>query len=113
MHIVYSACGPAVKEELLVSIRSLYIMAVSGLARGAAYYHIHVLTDASEGSVALDDLFFLQPAEHFRFSIHPTFPNATQLFKTCSTERIYLHQHAHFLHLDLVCLFSFASPLTP
>ena len=102
MHIVYSACGPAVKDELLVSIRSLYVMAVSGLARGPTYYHIHVLIDGTEGSVGLDDLFFLQPAEHFRFSTHPTFPGAMQLFKTCSTERIYLHQHADFLELDLV-----------
>lgn len=103
MHIVYSACGPAVKEELLVSIRSLHIHAVSGLARGPAYYHVHVLTDGSDGSATLDDLFFLQPPEHFRFSMHPSYPNATQLFKLCSTERIYLHQHVDFQDLDMVC----------
>ncbi len=102
MHIVYSACGPEVKEELLVSIRSLHIHAVSGLSRGPAYYHVHVLTDGTAGSATLDDLFFLQPPEHFRFSVHPAYPNATQLFKTCSTERIYLHQHEDFQDLDMV-----------
>ncbi len=99
MHIVYSVCGETIKAEFLTSLKSLYLLAISGFVRGPAYYHIHVLSD---GAVAKEDLSFLRPLSNFKASVHPTFPNATMLFKTCSTERIYLHQHKDFQDLDKV-----------
>ena len=102
MHVVYAACGPGVKEQLLVSIKSLYVLAVSSLARGPYYYHIHILTDASEGSVIANELAFLQPQSHFKLSLHAPFPDAVFGFKPCATERIYLHSHTDFQGLDKV-----------
>lgn len=99
MQIVYSACGDSVKPEFLVSLKSLYLFAVSSLTRGPAYYHIHVLSD---GAVTHADLAFLKPRSNFRASLHSTYPGATTLFKKCSTERIYLHQHQDFQNIDKV-----------
>lgn len=99
MHIVYAVCGEAVISEFLMSLKSLYLFAGSGLVRGPAYYHIHVLSD---GAVTSHDMAFLRPLSHFKVSVHPTYPNSTMLFKQCSTERIYLHQHTDFMDLDKV-----------
>ncbi len=99
MHIVYSACGETVKSEFFMSLKSLYLFAVSGFVREPAYYHIHVLSD---GAVSKEDLAFLRPLSNFKASVHPKFPGATTLFKLCSTERMYLHQHADFKDLDKV-----------
>ena len=90
------------KEQLLVSIKSLYVLAVSSLARGPYYYHIHVLTDATEGSVTADELAFFQPQSPFKLSLHAPYPDAVFGFKTCATERIYLHSHMDFQGLDKV-----------
>ena len=99
MHIVYAVCGAAVKPDFLMSLKSLYLFAVSGLVRGPAYYHIHVL---SEGTVLQQELAFLRPLSHFKASVHATHPGSTTLFKQCSTERMYLHQHTDFKDLDKV-----------
>ncbi|EIE21821.1 hypothetical protein COCSUDRAFT_56271 [Coccomyxa subellipsoidea C-169] len=99
MHLVYSACGETVKSEFFMSLKSLYLFAVSGFVREPAYYHIHVLSD---GAVSKEDLASLRPLSNFKASVHPKFPGATTLFKLCSTERMYLHQHADFKDLDKV-----------
>ncbi|CAL8471657.1 g11199 [Coccomyxa elongata] len=99
MHIVYTVCGETVKPEFLMSLKSLYLFAVSSFVRGPSFYHIHVLSD---GVMQQQDLAFLRPRSNFKTTIHPTYPNSTTLFKQCSTERIYLHQHADFQGLDQV-----------
>lgn len=99
MHIVYTVCGEIVKPEFLMSLKSLYLFAVSSLVRVQSFYHIHVLSD---GTVDTRDMAFLRPLSNFKVSVHPTFPGATMLFKHCSTERIYLHQHSDFAMLDEV-----------
>ena len=98
-HIVYAVCGETVKPEFLMSLKSLYLFAVSSFVRGSSYYHIHVLSD---GALQQQDLAFLRPRSNFKATIHPTYPHSTTLFKQCSTERIYLHQHADFQSLDQV-----------
>ncbi len=99
MHIVYTVCGETVKPEFLMSLKSLYLFAVSSFVRGPSFYHIHVLSD---GVMQPQDLAFLQPHSNFKTTIHSTYPDSTTLFKQCSTERIYLHQHADFQGLDQV-----------
>ena len=99
MHIVYTVCGEIVKPEFLMSLKSLYLFAVSGFVRKQSYYHIHVLSD---GTMDTRDMAFLRPLSNFKASVHPLFPGATMLFKPCSTERIYLHQHTDFDKLDQV-----------
>jgi len=101
MHIVYSSCGEAVKEEFLMSVKSLFLFALSSIERDpeAAYYHIHVLSDVS----LYRDVSFLRPRSHFKVSMHRTYPGAPELFKKCSTERMYLHQHQQFHGIDKVC----------
>jgi UDP-xylose:glucoside alpha-1,3-xylosyltransferase len=92
-------CGEEVKPDFLMSLKSLRLFAVTALTRSRAYYHIHVVTD---GAVTEADMAFLKPARAFKASLHSTFPGATTLFKNCSTERIYLHQHSDFQDLDNV-----------
>ena len=99
MHIAYTACGESAKEDVLVSVKALWLFASLSLARGDHYYHVHVLTD---GAMHPDDLSFLQPLSQFKASTHPLFPKAANIFRTCASERLYLHEHAEFKHLDQV-----------
>ncbi|CAL8471656.1 g11198 [Coccomyxa elongata] len=99
MHIVYTVCGERVKAEFLMSLKSLYLFAISGFVRGQSFYHIHVLSD---GTMDTRDMAFLRPLSNFKVSVHATFPGATMLFKQCSTERMYLHQHDDFAKLDQI-----------
>lgn len=99
MHIVYTVCGETVKPEFLMSLKSLYLFAISGFVQAQSFYHIHVLSD---GTMDTRDMAFLRPLSNFKASVHATFPGATMLFKHCSTERMYLHQHADFAKLDQV-----------
>ena len=102
MHVVYAACGAKVREQLVVSLRSLYVSALSSLVRAPFFYHVHVITDGSEGSVTAEELGFLQPQSHFKLSLHAPFPEAVFGFRKCATQRIYLHSHADFRSLDKV-----------
>jgi UDP-xylose:glucoside alpha-1,3-xylosyltransferase len=99
MHIVYAVCGNEVKPDFFMSLKSLHLFGLSGLSRMPAYYHIHVLTD---GAIKEDDVVFLTPKSNFKVTLHDTCPEAITLFKNCSTERIYLHQHKDFQDLDKV-----------
>lgn len=99
MHIFYTACGESAKEDVLLSVKALWLFASLSLARGDHYYHVHVLTD---GAMHPDDLSFLQPLSHFKASTHPLFPKAANVFRPCASERLYVHEHADFKHLDKV-----------
>ena len=101
MHIAYTACGESAKEDVLVSVKALWLFASLSLSRGDHYYHVHVLTD---GAMHPDDLSFLQPLSHFKASTHPLFPKAANVFRPCASERLYVHEHAEFKHLDKVML---------
>lgn len=99
MHIVYTACGSHAKEDVLMSLKTLWVFASLSLSRGKHYYHIHVLTD---GAMTPDDLSFLQPSSHFKASTHPLYPSSAHLFRLCSSERLYMHEHADLKHVDKV-----------
>ena len=75
MHIAYTACGESAKEDVLLSVKALWLFASLSLARGDHYYHLHVLTD---GAMHPDDLSFLQPLSHFKASTHPPLPQGCQ-----------------------------------
>ncbi|KAK9918360.1 hypothetical protein WJX75_003496 [Coccomyxa subellipsoidea] len=99
MHLVYAVCGKDVKLEFLTSLTSFYLFAISSLLHSPLYYHIHVVSD---GLVVKQDLAFLRPSAHFKASIHPPYSHSVELFKLCSTERIYLHEHEDFRNMDKV-----------
>ena len=67
--------------------------------KGDHSYHVHVLTD---GAMHPGNLSFLQPLSHFKATTHPLYHKAVQLFRPCSSERLYLHEHADFKHLEKV-----------
>lgn len=99
MHLVYAVCGKDVKQEFLTSLTSFYLFAISSLLHSPSFYHVHVVSD---GSVVKQDLAFLRPNAHFKASIHPPYRHSVELFKLCSTERIYLHEHEDFRNMDEV-----------
>ena len=107
MHIVYTACGDHAKDDVLMSLKTLWLFASLSQTRGKRYYHIHVLTD---GAMAPNDLAFLRPSSHYQASVHSLFPSSVNLFRPCSSERLYMHQHADFQHLDKVISPSFSLP---
>ena len=109
MHIVYTACGDHAKEDVLMSVKSLWVFASLSPSRGKHYYHVHVLTD---GAMTPDDLSFLQPSSHFKASTHPLYPSSAHLFRLCSSERLYMHEHADLKHVDKVTLLP-ARPCLP
>ena len=99
MHVIYTACGDHAKGNVLVSVKTLWLFASLSLSRGWHYYHIHVLTD---GAMTPADLSFLQPSSHFKASIHPLNPTSAHLFRLCSSERLYMHEHVELTHVDKV-----------
>ncbi len=99
MHIVYTACGESAKADVLLSVKTLWLFASLSQTRGKLYYHIHVLTD---GAMTPDDLSFLRPSSHYQASVHPLFHGSAYLFRPCSSERLYMHEHADFQHIDKV-----------
>ena len=99
MHVIYTVCGGQAKRDVLASVKTLWLFASLSLSRGKHYYHIHVLTD---GSMTLDDLSFLQPSSHFKASTHPLHSGSVYLFRPCSSERLYMHEHAELKDVDKV-----------
>ena len=99
VHLVYAVCSKDVQQEFLTSLTSFYLYATSRVLHSPAFYHYHVVAD---GSVVQQDLAFLRPSSHFKTSIHPPYRHSVKLFKLCSTERIYLHEHEDFRNMDKV-----------
>ena len=77
MHIIYTACGESAKEDVLLSVKALWLFASLSLSRGDPYYHVHVLTD---GAMHPADLSFLQPSSTFQGHNTPSVPQGCQPF---------------------------------
>lgn len=96
IHIAYAACGTSSKPALLHSIVSLYTSVL--VAPAVLYYHFHVISD---GAIFYEDLSFLKPTALFRVSIHTRLQRG-DLFRQCSTQRLYIHEHPGFSSLKQV-----------
>lgn len=57
---------------------------------------IENMADSADGGLKKEDLQGLEKSSIFLFILHSPNPIAAPLFAPCSTQRLYLHEHADF-----------------